>query len=53
MKYWMIHTNLTGGTLTITVDAVPDLSTWAMMILGFLGLGWLAYRRKNSTLRFA
>jgi len=41
------------GTLTITLDAVPEPSTWAMMILGFLGLGWLAYRRKNSTLRFA
>jgi PEP-CTERM motif len=39
------------GTLSITVaDAVPEPSTWAMMILGFLGLGWLAYRRKN---RFA
>ena len=36
------------GTLTITVDAVPEPSTWAMMILGRL-----AYRRKNSTLRFA
>jgi PEP-CTERM motif len=30
--------------------AVPEPSTWAMMILGFLGLGLLAYRRKN---RFA
>jgi PEP-CTERM motif len=29
---------------------VPEPSTWAMMIVGFLGLGWLAYRRKN---RFA
>lgn len=27
---------------------VPELSTWAMMLLGFCGLGWLAYRRKNS-----
>jgi uncharacterized membrane protein len=32
---------------------VPEPSTWAMMILGFLGLGWMAYRRKNSGLRFA
>jgi hypothetical protein len=29
--------------------AVPEPSTWAMMILGFLGLGFLAYRRKNQT----
>jgi hypothetical protein len=33
--------------------AVPEPSTWAMMILGFLGLGFLAYRRKNSSLRLA
>jgi len=26
--------------------AVPEPSTWAMMILGFCGLGFLAYRRK-------
>jgi hypothetical protein len=27
--------------------AVPEPSTWAMMILGFLGLGYLTYRRKS------
>jgi hypothetical protein len=45
------------GTFTGTVDgpvaAVPEPSTWAMMILGFLGLGLLAYRRRCSTLRIA
>jgi hypothetical protein len=36
------------------VAAVPEPSTWAMMILGFAGLGFMAYRRKNSpTFRFA
>jgi PEP-CTERM motif len=35
------------------VSAVPEPSTWAMMILGFLGVGFLAYRRKNGTLRLA
>jgi hypothetical protein len=35
------------------VSAVPEPSTWAMMIIGFLGLGWMAYRRRGSTLRFA
>lgn len=34
------------------VGAVPEPSTWIMMIAGFLGLGFLAYRKK-STLRFA
>jgi PEP-CTERM motif len=32
---------------------VPEPSTWAMMVLGFCGLGFLAYRRKNGTLRIA
>jgi hypothetical protein len=27
---------------------VPEPSTWAMMILGFVGLGFMAYRRKQS-----
>ena len=27
-------------------SAVPEPSTWAMMILGFCGLGFMAYRRK-------
>jgi PEP-CTERM motif len=35
------------GTLT-AVAAVPEPSTWAMMILGFLGLGFMAYRRKQN-----
>ena len=40
----------------ITVDAaaptqtaaVPEPSTWAMMILGFAGVGFMAYRRKSK-----
>jgi hypothetical protein len=28
--------------------AVPELSTWAMMILGFTGIGFMAYRRKSK-----
>jgi len=30
-----------------TVAAVPEASTWAMMILGFAGVGFLAYRRRG------
>jgi PEP-CTERM motif len=33
--------------LTLTA-AVPEPSTWAMMILGFCGLGFMAYRRKQN-----
>lgn len=35
--------------LTISaVAAVPEPSTWAMMILGFAGVGFMAYRRKGK-----
>ncbi len=30
------------------VGAVPEPSTWAMLVLGFAGVGFLAYRRKND-----
>jgi hypothetical protein len=30
------------------VAAVPEPSTWAMMILGFCGIGFMAYRRKSK-----
>jgi hypothetical protein len=37
------------------VTAVPEPSTWAMMILGFAGVGYIAYRRsrKRDELAFA
>jgi hypothetical protein len=31
------------------VRGVPEPSTWAMMILGFAGVGFIAYRRRNQT----
>ena len=31
------------------VNAVPEASTWAMMVLGFLGLGLLGYRKSSNT----
>jgi hypothetical protein len=30
------------------VGGVPEPSTWAMMILGFAGVGFMAYRRRNN-----
>ena len=33
---------------TMTVAAVPEPTTWAMMVLGFAGVGLLAYRRKSK-----
>lgn len=34
------------GSGTFNVAAVPEPSTWAMMILGFAGIGFMAYRRR-------
>lgn len=33
-------------------NAVPEIPIWAMMIFGFLGLGFMANRRKGGALRF-
>jgi hypothetical protein len=43
----------TGATGAVTgsggMSSVPEPSTWAMMILGFLGVGFMAYRRKSQS----
>ena len=36
-----------GGTLTVT--AVPEVSTWAMMLAGFAALGFAGYRRRVAS----
>ena len=45
-----------GGTFTFSsttvVAPVPEPSTWAMMILGFVGVGFMAYRRKDKLAGF-
>jgi hypothetical protein len=37
-----------GAPSVLNLAAVPEASTWAMMILGFFGLGFMGYRRKNG-----
>jgi PEP-CTERM motif len=32
----------------VNISPVPEPSTWAMMILGFAGVGFMAYRRKDK-----
>jgi hypothetical protein len=34
-------------------NAVPELSTWAMMLIGFAGIGFMAYRRQRRALATA
>lgn len=38
-------TTITSGS---EISAVPEPSTWAMMLLGFAGVGFMAYRRKSK-----
>jgi hypothetical protein len=41
--------NFSGITTHVALSsAVPEPSTWAMMILGFVGVGFMAYRRKSK-----
>jgi hypothetical protein len=45
---------LSGTVLNASVtSAVPEPSTWAMMIFGFIGVGFMAYRRKSKPLLMA
>ncbi len=38
-----------GGVIgDVSIAAVPEPTTWAMMILGFMGVGFMAYRRKRQ-----
>lgn len=37
------------GTVTNVVAAVPEPSTWAMMVLGFAGVGFMTYRRRRQS----
>ncbi len=39
-----------GGTATATLSAVPEPATWAMMLLGFGGIGIAVRRRRSSAL---
>jgi hypothetical protein len=34
---------------SLVSGAVPEPSTWAMMLLGFAGLGFMAYRRTKKS----
>jgi hypothetical protein len=41
--------NSGNGSINIELlKAVPEPSTWAMMLAGFAGLGWLAHTRRHK-----
>ena len=35
-------------SVTITVGSIPEPTTWAMMLIGFVGLGIAGYRRTRE-----
>jgi hypothetical protein len=47
LGYSIITSDGIGNSLTVNAG-VPEPSTWAMMILGFSGLGFMAYRRTSK-----
>ena len=40
--------NFSYVVVTVAPPAVPEPSTWAMMLIGFVGLGYAAVRRKGA-----
>ncbi|HZZ24869.1 MAG TPA: hypothetical protein VFE60_20830 [Roseiarcus sp.] len=38
-----------GGQYGFLLTPVPELSTWAMLLVGFVGLGFAGYRKAMST----
>jgi hypothetical protein len=51
LAYLNIHdATFPGGEIRgqLILTAVPEPSTWAMMILGFAGVSFMAYRRRNN-----
>jgi PEP-CTERM motif len=41
-------TFLTSGSATLASTSVPEPSTWALMIVGFAGVGFFAVRRAGK-----
>jgi hypothetical protein len=53
-SYINFHTVQFGaGEIRGNIGAVPEPSTWAMMILGFAGVGYMIYRRKRQATALA
>ena len=44
-----VDTGIHISGVTLTVSTVPELSTWAMLALGFAGLGFAGYRTSRRS----
>jgi hypothetical protein len=50
LYYWDSNFEDNSGSITVDVTTgVPEPSTWAMMLIGMAGLGWVSYRRKSAS----
>lgn len=47
---WLV---LDSTPIALVTPGAPEPSTWAMMLLGFAGIGFMAYRRKNKAAKTA
>ncbi len=46
LYYWDSNNYDNTQYVTATISTVPEPATWAMMLLGFAGIGFLAYRHR-------
>jgi hypothetical protein len=46
---YSVTTSALIGNDPVAGPAAPEPSTWAMMILGFFGVGYMSYRRRNRS----
>jgi PEP-CTERM motif len=49
---WLLYSSAAPDPL-YSSSAVPEPSTWAMMLVGFAGLGFAGYRTSRKTAAFA
>jgi hypothetical protein len=40
--------SILSGPATITISAVPETSTWVMLLMGFAAVGGIAYRKRQT-----
>jgi PEP-CTERM motif len=48
VEYYNIQGSAALSNVETSSSAVPEPSTWAMMLLGFVGLGFTGYQRARA-----